>query len=137
MERPGNIGDHPTERFTDHLKTKRQKEATKNKMTYLEMCNFGTNVWKLAREASLALNTTKIDRNRFIIKSFFCIIQAMIIKNWAYTHNFCDVVDLVAHCGGKEISTHLMAPKNAKYISPEYISKYSKKFVKKPLHSTM
>ena len=47
----------------------------------------------------------------------------MIIKNWTYNHNFSDVVDLVAHCGGKEISTHLiMAPKNATFMSPEYIS---------------
>ena len=65
----------------------------------------------------------------------------MMIKNWAYTHNFCDVNDLVAHCGGNEISSHLiMAPKNATYISLEYISKYINimvEFVKKPLHSTM
>ena len=56
----------------------------------------------------------------------------MMIKNWAYTHNFCDVNDLVAHL--------IMAPKNATYISLEYISKYINimvEFVKKPLHSTM
>ena len=80
MKRLGNIGDNPTERFTNHLKIKRHKKATKNKMTYLEMCNRGTNVWKLARDASLALNTTKIARNRFVIKSFFRIIHSMIIK---------------------------------------------------------
>ena len=80
VKRPGNIGDNPTERFSNHLKTKRRKEAMKNKMTYLEMCNRGTNVWKLAREASLASNTTNIDRNTFVIKSFFRIIHSMIIK---------------------------------------------------------
>ena len=48
----------------------------------------------------------------------------MIIKNWANTQNIY-VVDLVAHCGGKEIFTHLiMTPKNATYLSPEYIGKY-------------
>ena len=73
VERPGNICDHPTERFTDHLKTKRHKEASKNKMAYLELCNRGKNVWKLAREVSLASNTSKSDRNRFVIKSFFPI----------------------------------------------------------------
>ena len=73
VKRPGNIGDNPTERFTNHLKTKRRKEATKNKTTYLEMCNRGTNVWKMAGEARLASNTTKIDRNRFVIKSFFLL----------------------------------------------------------------
>ena len=65
----------------------------------------------------------------------------MLIKNWAYTHNFCDVAYLIAHHDGKERYTHLiMAPKNATYISPEYISKYINTmaaFVKKLLHSTM
>ena len=63
------------------------------------------------------------------------------MKNWAYTHNFHDVIDLISQCGGKEISSHLiMARKNATYMSPEYISKYvtiMAEFVKKPLHSTM
>ena len=64
----------------------------------------------------------------------------MIIKNWAYTHNFHDAVDPISQCGGKEISSHLiMTPKNATYMSPEYISKcvtVMAEFVKKPLHST-
>ena len=141
IERPGNIGDHPTERFTDHLKTKRHKDALSNRTAYLEMCNCGTDVWKLAREASLASTATKINCNRFVIKSFFGIVHSMIIKNWAYTHNFHDVVDLISQCGSKEISSHLiMAPKNVTYMSPKYISKYvtiMAEFVKKPLHSTM
>ena len=123
------------------IQKQKNKEATKTKMTYLKMCNRGTDVWKLAQEASLTSNTTKIDCNRFVIKSFFCIIDSMIIKNWAYTHNFHDVVHLVAHCGGKEISTHLiMAATNATYISPEYITKHINimtEFAKKPLNSTM
>ena len=110
-------------------------------MAYLEMCNRGRDVWKLAREASLASTATKNDHNRFVIKSFFRIVHSMIIKNWAYTHNFNDVVDLISQCGSKEISSHLiMAPKNATYMSPEYISKYVTimgEFLKKPLHSTM
>ena len=65
----------------------------------------------------------------------------MIIKNWAHTHNFCDVAHLIAHHDGKERYTHLiMTPKNATYISPEYSSPYINiitEFVKKPLHSTM
>ena len=39
VDRPGNIGDHRTERFTNHLNTKRHQEVTKNKKTYLEMCS--------------------------------------------------------------------------------------------------
>ena len=49
----------------------------------------------------------------------------MIRKNWAHSHNFRDIVELVADCGAKEISSHLLtAPKNAKYLSPLYVSKY-------------
>ena len=66
VKRPGNLGDQPNECFTDYLKTKRHKEATKNNVTYLEMCNHETNIWKLAQEASIMLNTTKIDCNRFV-----------------------------------------------------------------------
>ena len=105
------------------------------------MCNRGTDVWKLARKASLASTATKIDRNRFVVKSFFRIVHSMIIKNWAYTHNFHDVVDLISQCGRKEILSHLIvAPKNATYMSHKYISKYvtiMAEFVKKPLHSIM
>ena len=49
----------------------------------------------------------------------------MIKKNWAHTHNFQDIVELVAECGGKEVQTHLLsAPKNATYMSAQYIAKY-------------
>ena len=49
----------------------------------------------------------------------------MIRKNWAHSHNFEDIVELVADCGAKVISPHLLtAPKNAKYLSPLYVSKY-------------
>ena len=110
-------------------------------MAYLEMCNCDTDVWKLAQEASLASSATKIDRNRFVIKSFFRVVHSMILKNWAYTHNFRNVFDLISQCGCKEISSHLiMAPKNVTFMSPEYISKHVTivaVFAKKPLHSTM
>ena len=36
VKRPGNIGDNPIERFSNHLKTKRRKEAMKNKLTYVQ-----------------------------------------------------------------------------------------------------
>ena len=43
----------------------------------------------------------------------------------ARTHNFRDIKELVADCGTKEISSHLLtALKNAKYLSPLYVSKY-------------
>ena len=43
----------------------------------------------------------------------------------AHSHNFRDIKELVADCGTKEISSHLLtAPKNAKLLSPLYVSKY-------------
>ena len=43
----------------------------------------------------------------------------------AHSHNFRDIKELVADCGTKEISSHLLtALKNAKYLSPLYVSKY-------------
>ena len=43
----------------------------------------------------------------------------MIRKNWAHSHNFRDIIKLADDCGAKEISLHLLiAPKNAKYLSP-------------------
>ena len=49
----------------------------------------------------------------------------MIKKNCAHSHNFKDTVELAADCGAKEISSHLLtALKNAKYLSPLYVSKY-------------
>ena len=49
----------------------------------------------------------------------------MIKKNWAHTHNFVDVVELIADCEGKEVQTHLLnSPKKANYMSPQYIAKY-------------
>ena len=49
----------------------------------------------------------------------------LIKKNWAHSHNFKSIVELVAACDGEKIKKHLLhAPQNANYISPEYISNY-------------
>ena len=66
--------------WTDHLKIKRHDEDTK-KMTYLELWNCHTIIWELDSKASFASNAIKIDRNRFVVKSFFRIVHSMIIKN--------------------------------------------------------
>ena len=61
----------------------------------------------------------------------------MIRKNWAHSHNFRDIVELVTDCGANEISSHLLtALENAKYLSPLYISKYIEtmsNYMKQPL----
>lgn len=57
------------------------------------------------------------------------------MKNWKYTHNFLDTVDIISQCGGKEITSHIIkSTKNAIYMLLEFISKYFNsmaKFVKK------
>ena len=65
----------------------------------------------------------------------------MIRKNWEHSHNFRSVVELAADCGAKEISSHLLtALKNAKYLSPLYVSKYIEtmsNYMKQPLLENM
>ena len=120
------MGEHPSARFSDHLNSNRHKLSVKNKQCFKEMSNRNANVWQLAFNASLQSGETKRQNNRFILKYFFKIIFLMIRKNWAYSHNFRDIVGLVGDCGAKEISSHLLtAPKNAKYLSPLYVSKYN------------
>ena len=67
--------------------------------------------------------------------------MTMVCKNWAHTHNFTNVVNLVAECGGTEIKSHLLtALKNATYLSPEFISKMIQiiaDYVRIPLLSTL
>ena len=105
------------------------------------MSNRNANVWQMAFNASLQSGETKRQYNRFILKCFFKIIFLMIRKNWAHIVNFRDIVGLVADCGAKEISSHfLTAPKNAKYLSPLYVSKYNEtmsNYIKRPLLENM
>ena len=105
------------------------------------MSNRNVNVWQMAFHASLQSSETKRQYNCFILKCFFKKIFLMIRKNWAYSHNFRDIVGLVGDCGAKEISSHLLtAPKNAKYLSPLYVSKYIEtmsNYMKQPLLENM
>ena len=58
----------------------------------------------------------KVKNNGFISKCFFKIKLLMIRKNRAHSHDYRDIVELVADCGAKEISSHLLtAPKNTEY----------------------
>ena len=105
------------------------------------MSKRNTNVWQLAMSSALADADTTRHKNRFVIKSFFRIIMTMVCKNWAHTYNFTNVDNLVAECSGTEIKSHLLtAPKNATYLSPEYISKMIQiiaDYVRIPLLSTL
>ena len=88
------------------------------------MSNRNANVWQLTFNASLQSGETKRQNNRFNLKCFFKITFLMIRKNWAHSHNFRDIVELVADCEAKEIFLHLLtAPKNAKSLSSLYVSK--------------
>ena len=125
VDKPGKLGEHPLAKFSDQLNSNRHKLSVKNKQCFKEMSIRNTNVWQLAFNASLQSGETKRQNNRFILKCFFKITFLMIRKNWAHIHNFRDIIELVVDCGAKEISSHLLtAPKNAKYLSPLYASKY-------------
>ena len=121
----GNFGDHPTRRTNQHLNSSHHLECVKNKQAFDELSKKKTDVWRLLQESSLSQSVKKLSTNRFVIKCFFRITHLMIKKNWAHTHNFQDIVELIAECGGKEVQTHLLsAPKNATYMSAQYIAKY-------------
>ena len=141
VEKPKKLGEHPSARFSDHLNSNRHKLSMKNKHCFKEMSNRNANVWQMAFNASLQSGETKRQNNHFIFKCFFKITFLMIRKNWEHSHNFRDVVELVADCGAKEISSHLLtAPKNAKYLSPFYVSKYIEtmsNYMKQPLLENM
>ena len=75
-----------------------------------------------ASQIETEINRTNI--NRFAAKSFFCITHLLVKENWAHTHNFKNVVELIAECGQKQFQTHfLTASKNAKYTLPVYAAK--------------
>ena len=141
LDKLGKLGERPSSRFSDHLNSNRHKLSTKNKQCFKEMSNRNVSVWELAFSASLQSDETKRQNNHFILKCFFKIIFLMIRKNWAHIVNFRDIAGLVADCGAKEISSHLLtAPKNAKYLSPLYVSKYIEtmsNYMKQPLLENM
>ena len=121
----GTFGDDPTRRTKLHINSSSHLESVKNKQTFEELAKRRTDVWKLLQESSLSQLVKKLSTNRFIIKSFFHITHLLIKKNSVHIHNFKDIVELIADCRGKEVRTHLLnVPKNANYMSPQYIAKY-------------
>ena len=95
----------------------------------------------MAFNASLQSGETKRQNNCFILRCFFKISFLMIRKNWAHSRNFRNIVELVADCGAKERSLHLLtARKNAKFFSPLHVSKYIEtmsNYMKQPLLENM
>ena len=77
----------------------------------------------------------------FVLKSLFCVIHFLMLKNWAYTHNFKDSVELISQFGGNELCNHLLfGPKNTQYMSPKYISKFTERIndhTEKPLLASL
>ena len=89
----------------------------KNKQCFEEMSNRNTNVWKMAFNAPLQFSETKRQNDYFILNRFFKMTFLMISKNWTKSHNFRDIVELVADCSRKEIYSYLLtAQKNEKYL---------------------
>ena len=82
------------------------------------MFSRNANVWQITLNISLQSGETKRQSNCFILKFL------MIKKNWAQSHNFRDIVELVDDCGEINILTFTYCIKNAKYLSLLYVSKY-------------
>ena len=119
------------------ISQQRHKTAIQNKQAFKELSKRDSNVWKLMRDASLANDTLKLSNARFVIKSFCNIPHTLVMRNWAHTCNFKELVELISKCGSKELKTHLLtAVGNANYMLPEYISKYMSimnDYIKKPV----
>ena len=95
IEIPGKCADHPTEQANNHLSTQRHKTAIQNKQGFKELSKRDSNVWKLMRDGSLANDTLKLSNARFVIKSFFNITHTLVMRNWAHTCNFKELVELI------------------------------------------
>ena len=125
VNKAGDFGDHPNRTVSRHLSSTRHQNASKNKSAYDKLSKRHGNVWKMMQDASLASKVQKTQTNRFILKSFFRITWVLISKNWAHTHNFKTLAELVGTCGGKELQVHLLtSPKNATFMSPHFLQKY-------------
>ena len=116
-----------TKLLLTNLNSSHHKLSVKGKQFFKEMPNRNNNVCKMAFIASFQSGEIKRQNNGFISKCFFKIKLLMIRKNRAHSHNYRDIIELVADCGAKEISSHLLtAPKNTEYSWPLYVSKYIK-----------
>ena len=98
IEIPGGFGDHPSDRTALHLNSNRHKESVPNKQAFNELREKNSDVYKLLVDASLGNVTAMLSQNRFVIKTFFRVAHFMILKNWACTHNFKDMVQLISDC---------------------------------------
>ena len=95
VDKPGKLEERPSTRFSDHLISNHHKLSVNNKQCFKEMSNRNANVWQIVFNASLQSGETKRQNNRFILKCFFKITFLMIRKNWAHSHNFRDIIELV------------------------------------------
>ena len=87
--------------------------------------NRHTSVYNILVETNLAREIKKTANNRFVLKLLFRVLHFLVLKNWAYTHNFKDLVELISQCGGHELRSYLLfGPKNVRYMSPKNISKF-------------
>ena len=106
VNKAGIFGDNRTCNANRHLQTQRHNDAVSNKLAFNNLSKRQTDVWKLLQEAALSEEISVTATNHFVIKSFFQITWLLIKKNWAHSHNFKSIVELVDACGGEEIKKH-------------------------------
>ena len=117
------VDDHPNRTISSHLSSLRQQNAVKNKLPFKELILHRTSVFQLLHEASFASEIWKQKTNRFVIKSFFWITWFLTSKNWAHSHNFQTLAELVSEFDEKELQTHLVTFQRMHRICRQIISK--------------
>ena len=76
------------------------KQSILNKPAFNELHNNHSNVYKLLVNASLSNEIFTTNQNHFVMEFFFRVIHFTVTKNWSYTQNFKDVIQLIINCGG-------------------------------------
>ena len=105
------LADHKTQNSTIQLNSERHQEALRMEITLRS--KFG--LW----------NQMNINW-QICFQKFFWVASCLIKQGWAHSHNFENLVQLVSESGGKETQMHLLtSPKNATYLSPAYLAKYT------------
>ena len=126
IEKAGGFGDHPSQRVELHLGSERHQKAAQNIQAFKAIQNRHTSVHNILVAANLASKTKKTANNRFVLKSLFRVLHFLVLKNWAYTHDFKDLMKLISQCERHELCNHLLfGPTNAQHMSPKYISKFT------------
>ena len=107
IEKAGGFGDHPSQKVEGH------QNAVQNMQAFKALQNKHTSVHNIVVDANLASEIKKTTNNRFVIKLLFRVLHFLVLKNWAYIHNFKGLMKFISQCEGHKLHNHLLfGPKN-------------------------